>query len=83
VSGATKDVTTKILDGLAVLASKELKSTGQFTVPGITKLTVKMRGPTAARKGRNPATGEEIMIKAQPAKKVVRARVLKGMKEAV
>ena len=82
-SGATKDVATKILDGLAELASKELKSSGVFAIPGIAKLTVKMKKATAARQGRNPATGETITIKAQPAKKVVRARIAKAMKEAV
>ena len=33
-----------------------------------------------ARKGRNPATGEEIMI---PAKKVVKFRVAKAAKDAI
>jgi nucleoid DNA-binding protein len=32
-----------------------------------------------ARKGRNPFTGEEIMIKAKPASRKVRARALRSL----
>jgi nucleoid DNA-binding protein len=37
----------------------------------------------AARKGRNPATGEEIKIKASKASKKVAFRVAKGLREAI
>ncbi len=36
-----------------------------------------------ARKGRNPFTGEEILIKAKPASKTVRIRPLKSLNEMV
>ena len=36
-----------------------------------------------ARKGVNPFTGEEMMFKAKPATKVVKATVLKGLKDMV
>jgi DNA-binding protein HU-beta len=36
-----------------------------------------------ARKGRNPATGEEIKIKANKASKKVAFRVAKGLSEAI
>lgn len=48
-----------------------------FPVPGIGKLVLVERN---ARKGRNPATGEEIMI---PAKRVVKFRVAKAAKDAI
>jgi nucleoid DNA-binding protein len=38
---------------------------------------------TKARQGRNPATGEPMMIKAKPARTVVRAQPLKALKEMV
>lgn len=71
-----KDVTA-VLDALTELAYKEVKSSGEFTVPGIGKLVKKNR---AARMGRNPATGETIKI---PAKTVVKFRVAKAAKDAV
>jgi nucleoid DNA-binding protein len=41
------------------------------------------RPATKARPGRNPATGETIMIKAKPARTVVKALALKSLKEWV
>lgn len=64
-------------DELAALAEKELKRSGEFTLPGMVKLYVRK---TKARMGRNPATGEPIKI---PAKTVVKARIPKQMKDAV
>ena len=46
-------------------------------IPGIVKIEKKHR---AARMGRNPMTGESISI---PAKTVLKARVLKKLKDAV
>src|SRR5918992_3842959 len=67
----------EFFDELTALAEKELKRNGEFTLPGMVKLVVQKR---KARMGRNPATGEAIKI---PAKTVVKARVVKQMKDAV
>jgi len=48
-----------------------------FLIPGLGKLVLVQR---SARKGRNPATGEEIFI---PAKKAVKFRIAKAAKEAI
>jgi DNA-binding protein HU-beta len=64
-------------DELALLCEKELKRTGEFVLPGMVKLVVQKR---KARLGRNPATGEEIKI---PAKTVVKARIIKQLKDSV
>lgn len=68
-----KDV-TGVLEAQAQLAYKEAKN--GYTIPGIGKLVVVNR---KKRKGRNPATGEEIMI---PAKRVLKFRVAKAAKDA-
>lgn len=67
----------EIFDELAMLAEKELKRSGEFSLPGMAKLVVQKR---KARMGRNPATGEPIKI---PAKTVVKARVAKQLKDAI
>jgi DNA-binding protein HU-beta len=67
----------EVFDELAALAEKELKKSGEFTLPGMVKLVVQKR---KARMGRNPATGEPIKI---PAKTVVKARPVKQLKDAV
>jgi DNA-binding protein HU-beta len=66
-----------LFDEMATLAEKELKRSGEFSFPNIVKLVVQKR---KARMGRNPATGEQIKI---PAKTVVKARIMKPLKDAV
>jgi DNA-binding protein HU-beta len=70
-----KKVAAAMFEELATLAYKEAKNS--FTLPGIGKLVLVNR---KARMGRNPKTGEAIMI---PAKTVVKFRVAKACKEAV
>ena len=72
-----KKVAKQFLANLAALAVKETKKNGQFTIPGIGKLVKSHR---KARMGRNPATGEQIRIKART---VVKFRVAKAAKDAV
>ena len=50
---------------------------------GVLKITVVKKPARSARKGVNPFTGEEIMIKARPAYKTVRIKALKKLKEMV
>ncbi len=65
------------LDTFAAVAVAETKKTGVFVMPGIGRL---VRVERKARMGRNPATGEAIKI---PAKKVVKFRVAKAVKDAI
>jgi len=67
----------EFLDKMVTLAYKEVKTSGEFVIPGLGKLVKVKR---EARMGRNPATGEQISI---PAKTVVKFRVAKAAKEAV
>jgi DNA-binding protein HU-beta len=73
--GITKKQAAVTLATIAMLAYKHAKNS--FTLPGLGKLVLVNR---KARKGRNPATGEEIMI---PAKRVVKFRIAKAAKEAI
>jgi nucleoid DNA-binding protein len=56
---------------------------GVFTVPGLLKLRVVKKPARKARKGVNPFTGREMMFKAKPASKTVKASALKGLKDMV
>ncbi len=72
-----KDVEA-FIDALWELAIDQLKSVGEFTIPGgFGKLVLKDR---KARMGRNPATGEKIKI---AAKKTLKFRVAKPIKDEV
>jgi DNA-binding protein HU-beta len=79
---AKKDV-KNVLDTLASVGYKELKKAGVFLVPGFAKFVVIKKPATKARKGINPFNGEEMMFKAKPARKIVRARPVKAAKDAV
>ena len=52
-------------------------------IGGLVQLNVRLRPAQKARKGRNPATGEEIAIAAKKASVDVKARVLTAAKNAV
>jgi len=75
--GISKKITGEILDEIVAMAVSETKKAGSFTLPGMGKVVLSKR---KARKGRNPATGEEINI---PAKTVVKMRIAKAFKEAI
>ena len=57
------------------------KGAGVFAVPGLMKIMVIQKPATKARKGINPFTKEEVMFKAKPARKVVKVRALKALKD--
>jgi len=72
-----KSEVSAFFDAVTALAYKETKKKGAFVLPGFGKLVKDKR---KARKGRNPATGEEIKI---PAKTVVKFRLQKACKDAI
>ena len=57
------------------------KGSGVFVVPGLMKLMVITKPAVKARKGINPFTKMEQMFKAKPARKVVKVRPLKSLKD--
>ena len=71
----SKKQVVDVMDQLLALATKEAKNI--FIVPGFGRLVLANR---KARMGRNPQTGEPIKI---PAKRVVKFRLAKGLKDAV
>lgn len=59
------------------------KGPGVVTLPGLLKIKRVNKPATKPRQGRNPKTGEPMMIAAKPARTVVKALALKNLKEAV
>lgn len=74
-TGLSKKQVRAFMDEVAALACQEAPN--GFTIPGIGKLVLVDR---AERMGRNPATGEQILI---PAKKVVKFRIAKVCKDTI
>jgi nucleoid DNA-binding protein len=57
------------------------KGPGVFAVPGLMKIIVIQKPAVKARKGINPFTKMEQMFKAKPARKVIKVRPLKALKD--
>ena len=76
-TGVGNKVAKQFLETFAEIAVRETKKKGVFVMPGIGRL---VRVERKARTGRNPATGESIKI---PAKKVVKFRIAKAVKDAI
>lgn len=83
-TGMTRKQAVAALNALNVIIARQLgrKGPGEITLPGIAKLQVIVKPAQPARKGINPFTKEPTVFKAKPARRVVKARILKGMKDA-
>lgn len=84
-TGLTKKQVSMVVEALSAEIQKSLgkKGSGQFTIPGLCKITVTRKPATKERKGVNPFTKEETVFKAKPARNVVKIRPLKGLKDMV
>ena len=65
-----------------VLASVHKKGLGEFTLPGLLKITVTQVPAKKKRMGKDPFTGVERMFAAKPASTKVKARAMKKLKDA-
>ncbi len=73
----------RALAALEEVVLEELGNAQKVRLAGVVQLTVRVKPATKARKGRNPATGEEITIAAKKASVDVRARPLAKAKSAL
>ncbi len=82
-TGLTKKQVGDVMGELELLIERSIKkrAVGEFTLPGLMKITTVKKPAVKARKGINPFTGEETMFKAKPASVAVKVRPLKKMKE--
>ena len=82
-NGVSRKDIKGVIESLVSVGHKELKKTGAFFVPGFAKFVVIKKPATKARNGINPFTKEPTVFKAKPARKVIRARPVKAVKDAV
>ena len=82
-TGLTKKQVSDVMQQMDALVEGSIKKrgAGEFTIPGMMKITTVRKPAVKARKGINPFTGEETMFKAKPASTAVKIRPLKKMKE--
>jgi nucleoid DNA-binding protein len=82
-TGLPRQHVGKVVGALAALAAAELARRGTFTLPGMAKMKVVKKPATKARQGINPFTKEPTVFKAKPARKLVKIRALKGLKDSL
>ena len=83
-TGLTKKQVAAVLDALTGEISKAITTgPGVFQLPGLLKIMVVVKPATKRRQVRNPATGEMIWAEPKPARKVVKVRALKSLKDMI
>lgn len=80
---ASRKMVKAVIETLTTIGYKELKKNGQFVLPGWAKYVVVKKPARPERKGINPFTKEPTTFPAKPASKVVRARPVKALKDAI
>ncbi len=73
----------RALAALDEIVLDQLGNAQKVRIGGLVQLTVRVKPAQKARKGRNPATGEQITIAAKPASVDLRARPLARAKGAL
>merc|ERR1712131_474522 len=73
-------VARKMLEALAEVATAQVK-TGKFTIPGL--CMIKTRKKPATKAGKREVFGKVVMVKAKPAKTVVKAYPVSALKKAI
>merc|ERR1711861_33415 len=76
-----KSEVSKILDTLASVATKEVKSAGKFTIPGLCMIKTRLKPATKA--GKREMFGKTVVVKAKPAKTVVKAFCTAALKKSI
>jgi DNA-binding protein HU-beta len=82
-SGLSKAQAKDAIQALEDVILGEIGNAEKVKIGNLVQLTVRVKPPTKAREGRNPATGEVITIGPKPASVDVRARVLAKTKAAL
>ena len=85
LSSTSRKDTATVIENLSKVIEGHIKTRGPgvFTLPGLLKIMVVKKAARPAREGINPFTGEKTTFKARPARKVVKIRALKKLKEMV
>merc|ERR1712084_214556 len=76
-----KTQVTKVLDTLASVASQEVKKNGKCTIPGLCMIKTRLKPATKA--GKREIFGKMVMVKAKPAKTIVKAFAVAALKKSV
>jgi nucleoid DNA-binding protein len=84
-SGLNKKQATSALDTINAMVAQQLgkRGPGEVLIPGLLRLNIVNKPATRQHEGLNPFTREPMTYKAKAARKVIRVRPLKALKDAV
>jgi DNA-binding protein HU-beta len=82
-AGLSKSDAKAAIEALEAIVLEQLADAEKVRIAGVVQLNVRVKEATKSRKGRNPATGEEITIGPKPASVTLRARPLAKAKAAL
>ncbi len=84
-SGLNKKQAISALDTINAMVTQQLGKggPGEVLIPGLLKLNVVDKPATRQHEGVNPFTKEPMTYKAKAARKVIKVRLLKALKDAV
>ena len=84
-SGLNKKQVESTLDTMNALVAQQLgkHGPGEIVIPGLLRMSVVEKPATPQHQGINPFTKEPMLYMAKPARKVIRVRPLKALKDAV
>ncbi len=84
-SGLEQKQASSVLDVISAIVTQQLgkQGPGEVLIPGLLSLNVVDRPATPQHEGVNPFTKEPMTYKAKPARKVIKVRPLKALKDAV
>merc|ERR1712217_933912 len=71
----------KVITGLGDIAAKQVKSAGKFTIPGVCMIKTRLKPATKA--GKREIFGKMQIVKAKPAKTVVKAFPVAALKKSI
>merc|ERR1712060_204823 len=80
-SGLKKSECAKVLGGLAGIATKQVKTAGKFVLPGVCMIKTRLKPATKA--GKREMFGKVVVVKAKPAKTIVKAFPVAALKKSV
>merc|ERR1711890_168922 len=74
-----KSEAAKVVNSLAGIAAEQVKSAGKFVLPGLCMIKTRLKPATKA--GKREVFGKMMMVKAKPARTVVKAFAVSALKK--
>merc|ERR1719422_706885 len=79
--GLKSNMCSQVFNTFVSIASKEVKKTGVFAIPGLCR--IKTRTKPATKAGKREIFGKMQIVKAKPAKTIVKAFPVSALKKSI